>query len=117
MVTYVDEQLEPGSRVLVVSRGDERIVDFARHHGEHFPQSDDGQYAGHHPADSADAIARLEALFASGAEYLVIPGTSAWWLEHYTEFATYLERRHTRVAAEDRTFVVYELQPAAQAVA
>ena len=103
--------------MLVVSRGDERIVDFPRHHGEHFPQTDDGQYAGHHPADSADAIARLEALFASGAEYLVIPGTSAWWLEHYTEFATYLERRHTRVAAEDRTFVVYQLQPAAQAVA
>jgi glycosyltransferase involved in cell wall biosynthesis len=117
VVTYVDEQLKPGSRVLVVSRGDERIVDFPRHHGEHFPQSDDGQYAGHHPADSGDAIARLEALFASGAEYLVIPGTSAWWLDHYTEFATYLERRHTRVAAEDRTFVVYQLQPAVQAVA
>ncbi|HEY3462261.1 MAG TPA: glycosyltransferase, partial [Gaiellaceae bacterium] len=35
VVTYVDEQLKPGSRVLVVSRGDERIVDFPRHHGEH----------------------------------------------------------------------------------
>ncbi len=117
VVTHVDEQLEPGSRVLVVSRGDERIVDFPRHHGEHFPQSDDGQYSGHHPADSADAIARLEALHAGGAEYLVIPGTSAWWLEHYAEFATYLERRHVRVAAEDRTFVVYQLQASTQAVA
>jgi colanic acid/amylovoran biosynthesis glycosyltransferase len=117
VVTYVDQQLKPGSRVLVVSRGDERIVDFPRHHGEHFPQSEGGQYAGHHPADSADAIGRLEALFASGAEYLVIPGTSSWWLEHYTEFAAYLEERHTQIAAEDRTFAVYQLQPTAKAVA
>jgi glycosyltransferase involved in cell wall biosynthesis len=117
VVTHVDEQLEPGARVLVVSRGDERIVDFPRHHGEHFPQTEDGQYAGHHPADSADAIARLEALNARGADYLVIPGTSAWWLEHYTEFATYLERSHVRVAAEDRAFVVYQLQASTQAVA
>jgi colanic acid/amylovoran biosynthesis glycosyltransferase len=115
--TYVDEQLKPGSRVLVVSRGDDRIVDFPRHHGEHFPQTEDGQYAGHHPADSADAIRRLEALFAGGAEYLVIPGTSAWWLEHYADFATHLEQRHSRVAEEDRAFVVYQLQPAVKAVA
>jgi colanic acid/amylovoran biosynthesis glycosyltransferase len=115
--SYVDEHLRPDSRVLVVSRGDERIVDFPRHHGEHFPQAKDGLYAGHHPADSADAIARLEGLCESGAEYLVIPGTSAWWLEHYAEFAGYLEQHYTRVAAEDRAFVVYELKPAAKAVA
>jgi glycosyltransferase involved in cell wall biosynthesis len=115
--SYVDEQVRPGSRVLVVSRGDERIVDFPRHRGEHFPQAKDGLYAGHHPADSADAIARLEGLRESGAEYLVIPGTSAWWLEHYAEFAGYLEEQYTRVAAEDRAFVVYELKLAAKAVA
>jgi 2-methylisocitrate lyase-like PEP mutase family enzyme len=103
--------------VLVVSRGDERIVDFPRHRGEHFPQAKDGLYAGHHPADSADAIARLEALRESGAEYLVIPGTSAWWLDHYAEFASYLQQQYRRLADEDRTFVVYELQPAAMAVA
>lgn len=117
VVEYVDDQLRLDTRVLVVSRGDERIVDFPRHHGEHFPQAQGGQYAGHHPADSTDAIERLEALLATGAEYLVIPGTSAWWLDHYAEFASYLERTYTCVAAEDRTFVVYELQPAEQAVA
>ena len=66
-------ELPAGARVLVVSRGDEDIVDFARHRGEHFPQAEDGRYAGHHPADSAEAIAHLEALREAGAEYLVIP--------------------------------------------
>jgi hypothetical protein len=117
VVRYVGQHLRPGSRVLVVSRGDERIVDFPQHLGEHFPQTEGGQYAGHHPTDSTDAIARLDSLSAGGAEYLVIPGTSAWWLEHYAEFAAYLERQHTLIASKERTFIVYELQPAAKAVA
>ena len=35
--------------------------------------ADDGAYAGHHPADSREAIARLEAQRAAGAEYIVFP--------------------------------------------
>ncbi len=49
----------------------------------HFPQDADGRYLGHHPSDSDDALARLEALRERGAEYLVLPATSYWWLDHY----------------------------------
>ena len=35
----------------------------------------DGRYAGHHPADSDEAIAHLTALREAGADFLVIPGT------------------------------------------
>jgi hypothetical protein len=113
--SYVDTKLPAGSRVLIVSRGDESIIDFENRRGEHFPQTADGVYAGHHPPDSADAIARLEALRATGAEYLVIPATSAWWLAHYDEFATYLDR-YTRVEADDGTYVAYALEAAGEVV-
>jgi hypothetical protein len=113
---YVDTELPVGSRVLVVSRGDESIVDFEHRRGEHFPQTADGVYAGHHPPDSADAIARLEALRLSGAEYLVIPATSTWWLEHYDQFAQHLER-YARADAEDGTYVAFSLGTTAQVAA
>jgi hypothetical protein len=106
---FVAGELPPGTRVLVVSRGDEDIVDFPGHLGEHFPQTEDGIYMGHHPADSADAIARLETLCGQGAHYLVIPGTSAWWLDHYAEFAQHLEDRYTRLAAKSGAYIAYAL--------
>ncbi|MDX6523302.1 MAG: hypothetical protein QOI17_815, partial [Gaiellales bacterium] len=106
---YVETQLPHDARVLVVSRGDEEIVDFAHHRGEHFPQAEDGRYAGHHPADSAEAIAHLDQLREAGAGYLVIPGTAQWWLEHYSEFAQHLDQRYQRLAAEDRGYIAYNL--------
>ena len=109
MQGYVESELPAGARVLVVSRGDEDIVDFARHRGEHFPQASDGRYAGHHPADSAEAIAHLDELHESGAGYLVIPGTSEWWLDHYDEFARHLDQRYRRMAARDGAFIAYDL--------
>ena len=49
-------------RSLVVSRGDEQPARPRRPPGWHFPQEDDGTYAGRHPADSDEAIAQLERL-------------------------------------------------------
>jgi hypothetical protein len=105
---YVDTELPVGARVLIVSRGDESIVDFEDRHGGHFPQTADGVYAGHHPTDSADAIARLEVLRVGGAEHLVIPATSIWWLDHYDEFAQHLAR-YQRVDAGDGAYVAFNL--------
>jgi glycosyltransferase involved in cell wall biosynthesis len=105
---YVNKELPVGAHVLIVSRGDESIVDFEHCHGGHFPQSAGGVYAGHHPPDSADAIARLEALRVGGAEHFVIPATSIWWLDHYDEFAEHLTR-YERVDAEDGTYVAFNL--------
>ena len=104
---FVARELPAGARVLVVSRGDEEIVAFPGHVGGHFPQVAGGGYAGHHPADSAEAIAHLATLREQGAEYLVIPATSGWWLEHYEELARHLADDHVRVASADGLFVAF----------
>ena len=61
--TYTDAVVydEQGSTVVVVSKGDEQLVNFAGITGWHFPRSANGQYAGHHPADSDAARPNAEA--------------------------------------------------------
>ena len=105
---------QPAS-VLIVSRGDEDVVDLPSHRAAHFPQAPDGGYAGHHPADSAEAIAGLEKLRAAGAGYLIVPATSGWWLEHYEQLARHLEEEYTRLPQSGAHFVAYALTPAAVA--
>jgi hypothetical protein len=58
-----------GSRVLVISRGDEALLRLGRRRGEHFPQTQTGLYAGHYPADAEEAVSQLEAVKEAGAEY------------------------------------------------
>jgi GT2 family glycosyltransferase len=83
-----------GASVLVVSRGDRELVSIDAFDGCHFPQDATGGYLGHHPRDSQDAVAQLESLRASGAEYLVLPSTAYWWLDHYADFAEHLHARY-----------------------
>ena len=87
---FVCDNTPPGATVLVVSRGDEQLLQFDGRRGWHFPQLADGTYAGHYPADSEECIAGLEHLRSRGGEFLVIPETSGWWLQHYARFAAYL---------------------------
>ena len=100
MKRAVDELIPPGSTVLVVSKGDPALLSIGPRTGWHFPRADDGQYSGFHPADNTDAINRLEAQRQLGARYLVIPKTSAWWLEHYSEFISHV-RSSGRALLED----------------
>jgi GT2 family glycosyltransferase len=95
----VEARVPSRASVLVVSRGDRELVRLNGRRVAHFPQGDDGGYAGHHPADSAEAIASLERLREAGAEYLVFPPTALWWLEHYAEFAAHLDGLYARVSA------------------
>ncbi len=87
----VDTTLPAGSKVVVVSKGDDNLVRLERHEGWHFPQDERGVYAGYYPGDSGEAIAAIERLRGKGAEYLVFPTTSMWWLEHYEGLSRYLE--------------------------
>ena len=98
------------ARVLVVSRGDDHLVDLIGRHASHFPQAADGAYAGHHPADSESAIRHLEEMREAGAQYLVIPGTSMWWLEHYGDFREHLERSYRRIAHEPEAYAAFNLE-------
>ncbi|HKG39130.1 MAG TPA: glycosyltransferase [Conexibacter sp.] len=98
---FVAEAVPAGATVLVVSRGDEELVTFDGRVGWHFPQAEDGVYAGHHPHDGDVAIHHLDELRARGATHLVIPATSAWWLEHYEDFRRHLDERCVLVESAD----------------
>ncbi len=107
----VRRTVPPDTKLLVVSRGDPELVDFDGPEGWHFPQDiRTGQYAGFHPSDSDDAIAQLEAVRRHGAEFLLIPSSDAWWLEHYDYFARYLDTEFKRVADEPETCTIFDLR-------
>jgi hypothetical protein len=105
------ESVPEGATVLVVSKGDENLLALDGQRGWHFPQTPDGVYAGHHPADGPAAVKHLRRLRAKGAGYLLIPAPFFWWLEHYTELRRYLEANGRVVACRPETCVIYDLRP------
>lgn len=105
----VVETIPSGSTVLVISRGDERLLQLTGRCAQHFPQAEDGAWAGHHPADSAEAVDHLESLRERGAEFLVIPPTYLWWLRHYDGLRRHLEGEYEPVVSDDRAGAIYRL--------
>jgi hypothetical protein len=104
----VDRDLPPDANILVVSNGDEELLKLGeQRRGWHFPQMEDGTYAGHHPGDSAEAVAHFQALRARGAEYILFPETALWWLEYYGELRDMLAREYGEAARRDGTCVVF----------
>lgn len=104
----VETLTPPGSRILVVSRGDRRLLVFSDRSGSHFPQEMDGTYAGYHPPDSDWAIAHLQELHELGAEYLLFPGTARWWLDYYAGLRHHLDETCELVLGDD-SCVLYRL--------
>ena len=96
----VGDTVPEGALVLVVSRGDERLLDLGRP-SAHFPQTDGGIYAGYYPADSIEAIDQLERARQEGAEYLLFPRTSLWWLDYYDDFADHILERYAEVKFDE----------------
>lgn len=107
--------IPPGSSVLVVSKGDATLLEMPAAVAAHFPQGEGGEYAGHHPLDSAAAIAALEELRRHGAEYFVIPATARWWLDYYAEFATHLATHGELLVDQPDSCLIYGLGVAAVA--
>jgi glycosyltransferase involved in cell wall biosynthesis len=105
----VDAHVPPKAVVAVVSKGDDQLLRFRRQRGCHFPQTRGGVYAGHHPANSAEAIAHLEELISRGVEYLLVPSTSFWWFEHYREFKQHLDGHYKEAVNEPECCRVYAL--------
>ncbi len=104
----VERALPADSIVLVISKGDDALVALDCREAWHFPSGEDGMWAGFHPADDEWAIEQLEALRACGAEYLVMPSTSMWWLERYPDFADHMAF-HYPVVHEDRACRIFAL--------
>jgi glycosyltransferase involved in cell wall biosynthesis len=105
----VNRVVPAGGVVMVVGKGDGNLLQLGNRTGCHFPETDAGVYAGYHPRDSAAAIAALEAAIARGREYLLFPGTSLWWLDHYEGFRAYLDARYRRLWS-DRACVLYDVR-------
>jgi GT2 family glycosyltransferase len=105
----VASTLPPNATVIVISRGDDELLNLGERPAWHFPQMEDGVYAGFNPSDSEEIIAHLEALRERGGEFLLIPQTSLWWLDHYTEFARYLDTRHHEILNSDETCKIIAL--------
>jgi GT2 family glycosyltransferase len=99
-----------GATVLVISRGDEKLLELNGRRALHFPQGEDGGWAGHHPADSAEAIGHLETLRDDGAEYLVVPPTYNWWLSHYGGLRKHLDSHYHAVVCDERAGAIYQLE-------
>ena len=98
-----------GAVLAVVSRGDDRLVDVDGRVGWHLPRIADGRWAGHHPTDSAAAIAALEDLRRRGARYLVFPATARWWLDYYGGLRRHLDETARVVVDRPDTCTVYAL--------
>jgi GT2 family glycosyltransferase len=96
--------------LIIVSEGDDELLELDGCKGWHFPQTEDGDYAGRYPADGTAAIAHLEALRAKGGDYLIFPGSALRWLEHHEMFRQHLESRYRVVVRHEDTCVVFALR-------
>jgi GT2 family glycosyltransferase len=103
----VRETVPLDATILVISRGDDTMLDLGGRTAWHFPQANGDGYAGHYPASDQEALAQLEELRRRGAAYLVLPATGSWWLSYYTEFADRL--RSSRVVDVPGTCSIYAL--------
>ncbi|HSS99889.1 MAG TPA: hypothetical protein VLK33_22800, partial [Terriglobales bacterium] len=104
-----DAQLPAKAIVAVVTKGDEQLLRLHKQRACHFPQVRGGVYAGHHPANSAEAISHIEALRSRGVEFLLFPKTSFWWFEHYLEFKQFLDSNYKQLVFEENACMIYSL--------
>lgn len=106
----VRETVPADAIVLVISKGDDDLLALGGRTGWHFPRDAAGAYPGYAPASSAAAIVQLEAQRSNEAGFLVIPQTAFWWLDHYLEFKTHLERQYRRVLQREDACIIFDLR-------
>ena len=110
---FVAASVPAGAKVLVVSRGEESLLDIKGVVAEHFPQTEDGIYSGHHPGSSEDAVAHLEALSEARAEFFVIPRAAFWWCDYYQGLREHLLRRYRVAGYQPECGIVFALSASA----
>ena len=69
-----------------------------------------GQYNGDRPKDSDEVIDHLEAIRTRGAQYLLLPATAFWWLDHYKEFRDYVEARYPVIIRDEDACIIFDLR-------
>ena len=110
----VRSALPEAATVLVASKGDDELLQLAGREGRHFPSDADGAYLGFHPPDDEWAVGHLERKRGAGADFLLLPATSHWWLDHYAGLADHLNRRYTAIVEDRDRCTIFDLrEPAA----
>jgi hypothetical protein len=90
--SIAERALPESARVLIVSRGDDALLELDGRVAGHFPQDGD-KWAGFYPQDGNDAVTHLDDLVAAGWQFIVFPATAFWWLEYYEKLASRLLAR------------------------
>jgi ATP-binding cassette subfamily B protein len=114
VVESVRDRLAGDARVLVVSRGDDALLAASTGAG-HFPQGPDGAHPGHHPGED-DVVPSLSALTAAGWTHLLLPASSAWWLERYAALTAHLDAT-AQLVVDEPACRVYRLCASVPALA
>ena len=73
-----------------------------------------GVYLGRDPSNSDESWASLEFAKANGAQYLLIPAKSFWWLDQYQEFRERVETRYPVVVRDEDTCIIFDLREQSQ---
>ncbi len=97
----VRREVPADASIVVISEGDNELLDMDGRKTWHFPCRDDESHADDYPEDGVDAIAQLQSLKAKGAEYLLIPSPALWVLDRYAELQEHLKLNHAVVAREE----------------
>lgn len=69
----------PGSRIAILSDGDDSLLQLVGRTGLHFPPGEDGNLAGAAPAAAEEAIDLLRFIQEAGAAFLAVPAVCGWW--------------------------------------
>jgi hypothetical protein len=100
-----------GESVVVVSKGDPALLEIEGRAARHFPEDSTGEWAGHHPADSDEAIRGLERAAARGDRFVLLPAPQRWWLEQYEGLRAHLGIRYRTVVTEDAGVLFERVAP------
>jgi glutamate-1-semialdehyde 2,1-aminomutase len=115
VVRMVSKAVPEGAVAIVATKGDDALLATEDRTMRHFPAEGE-TYVGHHPPDDDWAIDRLEQARVAGAEFLVIPASMRWWLDHYTGFSEHLRDRYETLAEDRERCTIFDLRVSAEAV-
>jgi 4-amino-4-deoxy-L-arabinose transferase-like glycosyltransferase len=100
----IDRIASPDALVIYVLDGDSSGIYYGKRKGWH--AFDNNQWG--NPLDDREAIMGLEKLRGQGASYLLFTEYTAWWLDYYKDFRSYLDS-HYRRTADTRDYVIFDL--------
>lgn len=104
------ETVPTGSTLAVINKGDVAMLRVGQRTAHHYPPGTGGGYAGFYPADSTAAVTQLERARETGLQFLVIPASAFWWLEHYVGLRRHLDTRYKLALRRDDACVIYDLR-------